>query len=221
MYIKREEIIAKLDKISIKDIDSGIYPNFEILIYAIMKKEDKLFKKVLDRMIGKEEFYRLLDFSKETQSYTILHLATIENNIKAVESLLVNKKISPNVMTKQGLTPLMIAAKKGYYEITEILIKNGANINTTSKTKNNAIMYAASSNGESNYKIAKYLLEKDSKIDNQNKKGNTALIISAMKNIKIYNCLIEKGADTEIRNKEGKLAIDYYLENTSLEKTQY
>ncbi|NLK62237.1 MAG: ankyrin repeat domain-containing protein [Fusobacteria bacterium] len=221
MYIKREEIIAKLDKISIKDIDSGIYPNFEILIYAIMKKEDKLFKKVLDRMIGKEEFYRLLDFSKETQSYTILHLATIENNIKAVESLLVNKKISPNVMTKQGLTPLMIAAKKGYYEITEILIKNGANINTTSKTKNSAIMYAASSNGESNYKIAKYLLEKDSKIDNQNKKGNTALIISAMKNIKIYNCLIEKGADTEIRNKEGKLAIDYYLENTSLEKTQY
>ena len=186
-----------------------------------MKKEDKLFKKVLDRMIGKEEFYRLLDFSKETQSYTILHLATIENNIKAVESLLVNKKISPNVMTKQGLTPLMIAAKKGYYEITEILIKNGANINTTSKTKNSAIMYAASSNGESNYKIAKYLLEKDSKIDNQNKKGNTALIISAMKNIKIYNCLIEKGADTEIRNKEGKLAIDYYLENTSLEKTQY
>lgn len=220
MYIKRDEIIGQLDKIPFEDIEKGFYPDFEVLIYAIMKKNIDLFKKVIEKIDEKEDFYRLLDFSKETQSFSILHLATIENCIEAVKILLEYNKIIPDVKTKQGITPLMIAAKKGFFEIASILIERGADINITSKTKNTPLIFASSVNNVENYKIVKMLVEKGADINFQNKKGNTALISSSTRSKDIYNFLIENGADISIVNKEGKTAEDYMFDNIYTENEE-
>jgi len=54
------------------------------------------------------------------------------------------------------MTPLIIAAARGYYDCVEWLLENGAKIVKKEKTKRSALHYAVM-NG--NVKIASYLLQ--------------------------------------------------------------
>lgn len=53
-------------------------------------------------------------------------------------------------------TLLMICAKKGYFEMTKLLVENGANLNSRSKTGLTALMFACA---EKQIEIAKYLID--------------------------------------------------------------
>ena len=62
------------------------------------------------------------------EGYAPIHIATIENNPGLVK-LLLSKRATVDAETRGGLTPLMIAATKGYTEAAELLVSHGADVN--------------------------------------------------------------------------------------------
>jgi ankyrin repeat protein len=62
-----------------------------------------------------------------------LHYATLAENGKAAKLLLVHGA-HPNVRdTVDGNTPLIIAVGKGYKDVAEVLLANGADVNAADK----------------------------------------------------------------------------------------
>ena len=70
----------------------------------------------------------------------------IENDNIEKAILMINSGINLNDSNSQGQTPLMIAAKKEYNDIMELLVKNGANVNLTDDSGKTAIYYAVANN---------------------------------------------------------------------------
>ena len=69
----------------------------------------------------------------DTNGLTPLHYATLADNGKAVKLLLIHGA-HPDVKEKvDGNTPLIIATGKGYKDVAEVLLANGANVNTADK----------------------------------------------------------------------------------------
>lgn len=74
-------------------------------------------------------------------SWTALLVATYGNHVDAV-NLLLERKPNVNALDKDGCSPLTIACKEGYYEITTALMSAGAYINI--QVSQNIINYIVS-----------------------------------------------------------------------------
>jgi len=57
---------------------------------------------------------------------TILHVAALTGNAKAVEYILEHNLINANCEASFGITPLMIARRSNHSDIIKILIRYGA-----------------------------------------------------------------------------------------------
>ncbi|MGB2837507.1 MAG: ankyrin repeat domain-containing protein [Candidatus Sulfotelmatobacter sp.] len=69
----------------------------------------------------------------DTNGLTPLHYATLADNGKAVK-LLLTHGAHPDVKENvDGNTPLIIATGKGYKDVAEVLLANGANVNAADK----------------------------------------------------------------------------------------
>ena len=69
----------------------------------------------------------------DTNGLTPLHYATLADNGKAVK-LLLTHGAHPDVREKvDGNTPLIIATGKGYKDVAEVLLANGADVNAADK----------------------------------------------------------------------------------------
>ena len=78
-----------------------------------------------------------------------------------------------------------------HFEIVKLLVESGFNIRATCHDKQTPFIYACR---KGNLKIAEYLFEKDSLVDQKDERGRTALFYAA-KNGYLETCkfLIEKG----------------------------
>lgn len=104
-----------------------------------------------------------------------------QNNTIAEE--LLEAGANPNKANLQGLTPLMIFARKGdeqEHAIAELLLDNGADPALVDKDSNTALMYAAGNYKKaSGKKIAELILDSGYKdIERANNKGQTAMDIA-------------------------------------------
>jgi ankyrin repeat protein len=69
----------------------------------------------------------------DTNGLTPLHYATLADNGKVAELLLIHGA-HPDIRDKvDGNTPLIIAAGKGYKDVVEVLLANGADVNAADK----------------------------------------------------------------------------------------
>lgn len=98
--------------------------------------------------------------------YDALYVA-IENKNKEIVEYLLNHGAKINkVYTEDGLTPLVLASKLSLYEISEILIKNGARADGEQNMDNESIsfplQYAIENN---NIELAKLLINNGASID--------------------------------------------------------
>jgi uncharacterized protein len=84
-----------------------------------------------------------------------IHTATIDQNIKEVDSYLAQGE-DINKSNRYGFTPLIYAAYYGYYPMAKFLCKKGADVNRQNNEGQTALLYAAYYNHVS---IAKVLLE--------------------------------------------------------------
>jgi ankyrin repeat protein len=149
--------------------------------------------------------------------YSNLVSAVEQNNFEEVEQLLKNgakPDIDPGLADYQNrtaLSPLQIAAQKGYVEIVRLLMVNEASTNIASGPDlvaiNTPLQLAAL---EGHQDVVKLLVsDKGVNLDASNFGSWTALMYACQNNQKeIVDILIKNGADVERKNKDGKSAID-------------
>jgi len=143
-----------------------------------------------------------------------LRNAVEAGNSKVVEYL-IKKGANVNAVKisqdgeKAGLkleSALMIAVRRGYFDIVKLLVENGADLEQQYESANyDTAIITASIYGRD---ILEYLIKKGANINYQNSKGETALMNAARKgwidNVKV---LMKYGTDKELKDKEGHTAL--------------
>ncbi len=141
--------------------------------------------------------------------WTALMLAAEEGHIEVVRLLLARPDIAINTTSTTnhyGWTALMLAAEEGHTEVVRLLLARAdIAINTSNEDGDTALMLAAD---ERHTEVARLLLARpDIAINTTNKYGATALLLAATKGcLVVVHLLLEAGADTTLKNKEGKTA---------------
>jgi len=102
-----------------------------------------------------------------------------------------------NKYNPQGWNAIILAAFNHHIEITEILLENGANINSANAKGTTVFMYAKTKVLENNnYFFLDLLIERGADINLKDKKNNWSVLDYAkqLNNITLVNYLISKGA---------------------------
>ena len=171
------------------------------LHYAVWKRDKKLLLKQIKEH-GTEDINE-----KAENGRTPLIIAAISGDV-SIATTLIKNGAEVDLKSDRGTTPLIFAVINNHLNMVKHLIKNNANVNDVDSIGFNALMTAA-------YKdyldIVKYLLKNEKvveDINHQSGKGNTALILAAMKgNADIMQLLIDAGADVNVATNQGKTAL--------------
>jgi hypothetical protein len=99
-----------------------------------------------------------------------LPLAVLENNLEITHILIA---AGTCVNTVEGAQALMKAAKNGNFEIAQVLLDNGADINLRVWFRGNSALMEAAQNGQ--LKMVKLLLQNGAYVKFRNSEGKTAL----------------------------------------------
>lgn len=115
----------------------------------------------------------------------------------------------PDKQIMNGRKMLIFAIENLLYEAAKILIQNGADVNVTDGSGNDALVYA---NDYNQSELVTLILEKGGKINNKNSAGNTQLISACMQNrTDIAEILIKNKADLNFQNDVGRTALHYAI----------
>jgi len=111
-----------------------------------------------------------------------------------------------NEPSKEGFTPLILAAYNGNLDYLTLFLKNGADVNYIS-TMGTALM-AATVKG--NFEIAQILLKSNAAIDLTDDKGTTALMYAVQfKNKQLIELLMKYNPNKNLVDSNGKTAFEY------------
>lgn len=117
--------------------------------------------------------------------------------------------------TIEGAPPLWCAAAAGHHSIVKMLVKHGANVNSTTRT-NSTPLRAACFDGH--FEIVKFLIKSGADIEVANRHGHTCLMIACYKgHLRIANHLLTLNADVNRRSVKGNTAMHDCAESGSLE----
>ena len=134
--------------------------------------------------------FKLPAFSQE------IHQAVYRNDLKKIESLLIEKPILVNKIDRIGRTPLHLAASMGNNKIIELLINNHALVNAGDKDDMTPLHYAAL-NGH--LETVKLLLDKGAAVDARYLGAASALTMAALRDhYEVARYLIDKGANVNL-----------------------
>jgi ankyrin repeat protein len=148
----------------------------------------------------------------DSRGNTPLHQAVYQGGITTVKNLLAAGTSSINFKNNKSLTPLLVAVSNLNFDISNLLLKYGADPNISSPSDGNSPLHVAAENGLS--WLGEILLEHGAKIDAANKDGATPLILAAQWQHRDFAAmLIRRGANPAIADREGKTAPDYALES--------
>ena len=162
------------------------------LLLAIKGRMERLSVQLIKRD-------KLLLFAYSNNRSALWHSAD-RGLLKATNELLKSKKVDVNLSDKKGYSALARAINNGHEKVSNLLIKNGASLNTLT-TENNSILMLAVLSGKS--AIFKNILQQDKNINAKNNVGDTALMLAAGSgNNEFIKLLITSGADVQTRNKD-------------------
>jgi len=164
-----------------------------------LKATCKLYAVNLD-FVGKSE-----DFGIKKGKEDYLE-AIYKGNVVKIKKYIAEGMDVNAISSKDGITPLFVAAGKGDKKFFDDLVKRGANINHKAKDGSSVLIAAAFGR---NVNIVRFLLKKGLDINLKGNKGNTALHASLMSlNTYTAGILMRKGADANIKNDKGLTAYD-------------
>jgi ankyrin repeat protein len=176
-----------------------------IFNYAAKAGNIPLMKYLLKQGIS----YKKLN--KQGENAMILASRGIRNKPNSLKSFqyLESLGISPNIISKNGITPLHAISYRGKdIEIFEYFLSKGVDINQADDKGNTPFMNAAYMN---EVIIVSFLSDHVTNVNHQNKKGMTALSNAIQRNsIEVIKFLLEIGADVHVKDKKGN-TLSYYL----------
>lgn len=144
------------------------------------------------------------DVNMGRDRYTPLFEAVVGGHNKYIKPAFIESLLDKGARVSDDA---FVEACKGNIDVLEMLLKRGANVNsrdTYYSTKPTALMAAVSGG---NLEAVNLLLTNGANLDETDAYGDTALMYGARYGTKnICKLLIEKGADTTIKNKHGKTA---------------
>lgn len=131
------------------------------------------------------------------------------SNPLAVYEYLKSLGLQPNIITKEGNTPLhKLAYSNTDPAIFEFFLTEGANVNQKDAEGNTPFLNAASRN---EFAIVQLLSKNVTNFNETNNKGQTALMVAVKGNSdKVVSFLLEKGGNALTKDAEGN-TITYYL----------
>ena len=133
-----------------------------------------------------------------------LLLAVKEQSLKAAQALVNASKIDLNHLNSSGESPLMLAALNGELDLSEKMVKKGADVNKTGWTP----LHYAASNGH--VAVIKLLLENHAYIDAESPNGSTPLMMAGRYgSAEAVRLLLEEGADPLLKNQQGLTALEF------------
>ncbi len=117
---------------------------------------------------------------------------------------------------EKTIAPIYIAAARGHIHIIKELIKRGADINDdTSQYKLTPLMGAV---GDRRYDMVKFLISNGADVNKIDVDGQSALMEAVEKgDIHLIGELIDAGADVLLKDKKGKIALEY-TQNEDIKK---
>jgi ankyrin repeat protein len=160
-------------------------------------------------------------FSTAKISYNALGIAIQGNHVETIIALL--EHIDVNAADHNGRTALMYASVSGFTETAKDLLEKGADMNIVDGNGHTALMHA-SANGH--IETATVLLEKGADVNATDKYGFTALMLASTTqgiqvqmsgipiptpakagHIEMVKVLLEKGAEVNVADKNGRTAL--------------
>jgi len=143
------------------------------------------------------------NFYTQTDNDTKLINLVQSGNIIELNDFITTQKPNINAISnKRGWTSLIIASKKGYSEVVELLLEKGVKLDMQTYDGWTALMLAA------NTDMVKLLLEKGANVNLQTNDGWSALMLATDKeNVDLVRLLLEKGANVNMQNNTGWCAL--------------
>lgn len=198
-YIDTNSGISALDIAALKSnssligqiIDDKISLSDDFIFYVILFSNQEILKLLISKGIN----LNILD----SYGHNAFYYAVVLEDIIKVKLLLatkpnINFRTGSLINNNSGETPLFIAISKGNYELTKLLVENGANINIKAFVDQDLIypINLAVEVGMPN--IINYLFTKGT-IFNKEIAAATLYTAVARDNYEVAKILIEKGAD--------------------------
>lgn len=163
------------------------------------------------------EDYQQVKTNSQKQATKML-IPAIKAGFYDIVKQLIARGADINALDKNGTSPLNIAVHYSRPGIVQLLIDNGARVNSIHKALNNTNLMSAAFEGKLH--ILEILLPKVNNINFQNKDGLTALMYASGGHCnspnyswrredfrKILHLLIKRGVNLNLRNKEGRTAM--------------
>jgi ankyrin repeat protein len=148
----------------------------------------------------------------DSKGNTPLHQAVYQGGLTTVKNLLGADTSSINFKNNKGLTPLLVAVSNLNFDISNLLLKHGADPNISQPSDGNAPLHVAAENGLA--WLGEILLDHGAKINALNKDGATPLILAVRWQHRDFAAmLLRRMADPSIADGEGKTAPDYASES--------
>ncbi|XP_043858794.1 histone-lysine N-methyltransferase EHMT2 isoform X5 [Dromiciops gliroides] len=153
-------------------------------------------------------------YSKEEDGSTCLHHAAKIGNLEMVSLLLSTGQVDVNAQDNGGWTPIIWAAEHKHIEVIRMLLTRGADVTLTDNEENICLHWASFTGSAA---IAEVLLNARCDLHAVNYHGDTPLHIAARESY--HDCVLlflSRGADPELRNKEGDTAWDLTPERSDV-----
>lgn len=170
----------------------------------------KAIETVVDPEFGSVQATSLPFGTKERVSANVtLHEAATKGDLEAVKQAVANgAEIDTQAVSESTWTPAQEATWEGHFEVAEWLLEQKADLN---KPQTSGIhLHPLSGMIRDGYQI-KWMIEHKANVNLQDvNTGNTLLMDCVFGvNLTAMESLIKHGADSRIRNKDGKSALDY------------
>jgi ankyrin repeat protein len=149
---------------------------------------------------------------QDSRSRTPLIVAAFRRQHAAAQALL-RLGANPGARDADGYDALSIAAINNDLETLKVLIEGGANPQAKIGFDNGSALISAAQLGY--VEVVQALIEAKADIDHANSRGWTALITAVVlgnadkNHTAIVDALVKAGADGDIKDRQGKKAIDY------------